>query len=66
MQILTANCIPIVSRDNLATNGVVHVINKVITPNEGTTLMDLVSQNPQLTVLKKGIFENTLCKHKAA
>jgi len=51
---MTANCIEITSADNLASNGVVHVIDDVITPVTGT-ILDLIQKNPELSTLKTGI-----------
>ncbi|WAR23616.1 BGH3-like protein [Mya arenaria] len=52
-KVVTANCIKITTEDNMATNGVVHVIDDVITPVTGT-LLDLVQKNPELSTLKTG------------
>ncbi|XP_061191377.1 transforming growth factor-beta-induced protein ig-h3-like [Saccostrea echinata] len=52
--IMTANCKRVTSRDNLATNGVIHVVEDVLQPVT-KSLMDIVSSNPQLSYLKKAI-----------
>ena len=53
LQITTANCQKITKVDNIATNGVVHVVDSVLTP-VGDTLLNLVSKNPELSTLKTG------------
>jgi len=50
---MTANCIEITSADNMASNGVVHVIGDVITPVT-STILDLIQKNPELSTLKTG------------
>ena len=58
-QLFTANCRKITKVDNLATNGVVHVIDSMLTP-VGDTLSNLISKNPELSVLKTGMFSSSL------
>jgi hypothetical protein len=50
---MTANSIRVSSRDNLATNGVIHVVDEVLQPVT-KSLMDIISSNPQLSYLKTG------------
>lgn len=52
--IMTANCKRISSRDNLATNGVIYVVEDVLQPVT-KSLMDIISSNPQLSYLKTAI-----------
>ncbi|XP_052775009.1 transforming growth factor-beta-induced protein ig-h3-like [Mya arenaria] len=60
-KVVTANCIKITTEDNMATNGVVHVIDDVITPVTGT-LLDLVQKNPELSTLKTALGSSRLAK----
>ena len=53
LQLMTANCQKITKADNMATNGVVHVIDNVLTP-VGDTILNLISKNPDLSTLKTG------------
>lgn len=52
---MTANCVPVTSRDNLASNGVIHTVEKVLKPVT-ETLLDIVQSRPELTTLKTGTF----------
>lgn len=54
---MTANCKRVSSRNNLATNGVIHVVDEVLQPVT-KSLTDIVSSNPQLSYLKTGIKYN--------
>lgn len=47
--ILTANCVPLLNADVMTTNGVVHVVERVL-PTTQQTLEELVLQHPQLTI----------------
>jgi transforming growth factor-beta-induced protein len=47
-KILTANCVPLINADVLTTNGVVHVVERVL-PNARQTLEQLVLSHPDLT-----------------
>lgn len=50
---MTANCKRVSSRDNLASNGVIHIVEEVLQPVT-KSLMDIISSNPQLSYLKTG------------
>lgn len=50
--VMTANCKRVSSRNNLATNGVIHVVDEVLQPVT-KSLTDIVSSNPQLSYLKQ-------------
>lgn len=50
-KLVTANCAPVGSPDNMAENGVVHSIGQVLTPVH-YTLIDLVSRDPELNYFK--------------
>ncbi|XP_052257921.1 transforming growth factor-beta-induced protein ig-h3-like isoform X2 [Dreissena polymorpha] len=50
-KLVTANCKPITSTDNIAINGVVHVVSDVLMPVTGS-ILDLVKKNPELSFLK--------------
>lgn len=51
---MTANCIKVTNRDNTASNGVIHVVEKTLKP-VSKTLMDLISGDPEMSYLKTGI-----------
>lgn len=53
---MTANCKLVSSRNNLATNGVIHVVDEVLQPVT-KSLTDIVSSNPQLSYLKTGTIQ---------
>ena len=50
-QLVTANCQPVVSLDNQATNGVIHVVSGILNPVE-KSLLEIVSKDPELSTLK--------------
>lgn len=50
---ITANCVPVISRDHMATNGVIHSVAKVLKPVT-ETLLDIVQARPELSTLKTG------------
>lgn len=52
--VMTANCKRVSSRNNLATNGVIHVVDEVLQPVT-KSLTDIVSSNPQLSYLKTAL-----------
>ncbi|XP_056017964.1 transforming growth factor-beta-induced protein ig-h3-like isoform X2 [Ostrea edulis] len=52
--LMTANCKLVSSRDNLASNGVIHIVEEVLQPVT-KSLMDIISSNPQLSYLKTAI-----------
>lgn len=53
---MTANCKRVSSRNNLATNGVIHVVEELLQPVT-KSLTDIVSSNPQLSYLKTGTIQ---------
>ena len=50
---MTANCVPVVSRDVMSSNGVIHSLEKAMKPVT-SSLMELVAQREDLTTLKTG------------
>jgi hypothetical protein len=52
-QLVTANCKRVAKADNLASNGVIHVVTEVLKPVTDT-LMELIQKNPELSTLKTG------------
>lgn len=53
-KMLTANCYKLVKKDNLATNGIVHVIDGVLNPVTQSVL-EIVAEHPDLSHFYKGI-----------
>ena len=49
---MTANCAPVLSPDHQATNGIVHVVDRVLEPVEDT-LHDVITDHPQLSMFRK-------------
>ncbi|GIY93469.1 periostin [Caerostris extrusa] len=50
--IVTANCVPIVSSDHFARNGIIHVVDKVL-PIPTRTVADIIAGDMQFSVLKR-------------
>lgn len=50
-KLMTANCVPIVSTNNLATNGVVHVVDEAL-PSPNMTLLEMIKTDPQFSILR--------------
>ncbi|XP_075526079.1 transforming growth factor-beta-induced protein ig-h3-like [Dermacentor variabilis] len=50
-KLLTANCVPIVSANNPATNGVVHVVDETL-PSPNQTLYQAVAEDPRFSTLR--------------
>nr|KAG5705886.1 hypothetical protein BaRGS_030776 [Batillaria attramentaria] len=50
----TANCVPVTSADNIATNGVIHVVDKIL-PTVTSSIMDLIAQDPQFSLLRTAL-----------
>ncbi|XP_070395925.1 transforming growth factor-beta-induced protein ig-h3-like [Dermacentor albipictus] len=50
-KLLTANCVPIVSANNPATNGVVHVVDETL-PSPNQTLYQVVAEDPRFSTLR--------------
>ena len=48
---MTANCMEVVSANNQASNGLVHVVDGVLEPAE-ETLSDMIRSRPELSTLK--------------
>ena len=59
--LMTANCIRVTSRDRVATNGVIHTVEKVLKP-VSQTLLDIVSSDPEMSYLKTAIGKSGLGK----
>ena len=51
-KIVMANCARVTSRDHYATNGIVHVVDKVVLPAAGS-IADIVDNDPELRTLSK-------------
>nr|XP_037271211.1 transforming growth factor-beta-induced protein ig-h3-like [Rhipicephalus microplus] len=62
-KLMTANCVPIVSANNPATSGVVHVVDETL-PSPNRTLYEIVSEDPRFSTLRSllsvGDLEETL------
>jgi hypothetical protein len=52
-ELTTANCVRVTSTDNLATNGVIHTVEKVL-PVVTSSLLELVQQHEEFSYLKTG------------
>ncbi|GFO03193.1 transforming growth factor-beta-induced protein [Plakobranchus ocellatus] len=50
-KLMTANCVPVVSRDNRGSNGVIHTVERLL-PTVTESLMDMVKSRPDLSTLK--------------
>ncbi|KAK7101208.1 transforming growth factor-beta-induced protein ig-h3-like [Littorina saxatilis] len=53
-KLTTANCVRVTSTDNLATNGVIHVVEKVL-PTVTSSLLDLIQRDEQFSYLKTAL-----------
>ena len=53
IQIVTANCVPIKSVDNMATNGVAHVVTSRL-PDASRSIYEIVANDPSFSTLKTG------------
>lgn len=51
-RLITANCIPVKSANNLAENGIVHVVDGVIMPGQ-YTIKKIIEESKKLNMLKK-------------
>lgn len=51
---MTANCIKVKSRDAVATNGVINVVEEVLEP-VSETLMEIISSDPEMSYMKTGM-----------
>ena len=54
-KLTTANCVRVTSTDNVATNGVIHTVEKVL-PTVTSSLLDRVQRDEQFSYLKTGSF----------
>ena len=52
-QLTTANCVRVTSTDNVATNGVIHTVEKVL-PTVTSSLLDIIQRDEQFSYLKTG------------
>lgn len=50
---MTANCKRVLSKDNEAIGGVIHVVEDILHPVTGS-LIDIISSNPALSYMKTG------------
>ncbi|KAK3781061.1 hypothetical protein RRG08_046364 [Elysia crispata] len=50
-KVMTANCVPVVSRDNRGSNGVIHTVERLL-PEVAESLMDMIKTRPDLSTLK--------------
>ncbi|KAK8780453.1 hypothetical protein V5799_018207 [Amblyomma americanum] len=50
-KLMTANCVPIVSANNPATNGVVHVVDETL-PSPNRTLYQIIAEDPRFSTLR--------------
>ncbi|XP_059149379.1 transforming growth factor-beta-induced protein ig-h3-like [Physella acuta] len=51
-KLMTVNCVPLVTRDHMATNGVIHTVAKVLKPVT-ESLLEIVKSKPELNTLRK-------------
>ncbi|XP_069126730.1 transforming growth factor-beta-induced protein ig-h3-like isoform X1 [Argopecten irradians] len=58
-RVMMANCQRVTSSDNLATNGVIHVVDQVLTPVT-MTIIDIISKDPNLSYLKTALGRTAL------
>lgn len=58
-KLTTANCVPVTSTDNIATNGVIHVVDKVL-PTVTSSLMELIQRDKDLSFLKTALAKANL------
>ncbi|XP_071119881.1 transforming growth factor-beta-induced protein ig-h3-like [Mytilus edulis] len=60
-ELMTANCIKVKSRDAVATNGVINVVEEVLEP-VSETLMEIISSDPEMSYMKTAIGRSGLGK----
>lgn len=60
-ELMTANCIKVKSRDAVATNGVINVVEEVLEP-VSETLMEIISSDPEMSYMKTAIGKSGLGK----
>ncbi|KAL4236692.1 hypothetical protein ACF0H5_005076 [Mactra antiquata] len=58
-KVITANCQRVTSVDNIADNGVIHIVENVLKPVTDT-LLDLIKKNPELSILKTALGSSQL------
>lgn len=57
----TANCAPIIKANKLSTNGIVHIVEKVLPPVT-QNIMDIIRQRSDMTVLRTILEKSNLAK----
>lgn len=60
VQVVTVNCARIIHGNQVATNGVVHVIDRVITA-VGNTIRDIIEVDDELSTLSVSVEETWSC-----
>ncbi|ESP05386.1 hypothetical protein LOTGIDRAFT_208417 [Lottia gigantea] len=60
-KLITVNCARILSADNQATNGIIHTVDRIIKPVTDS-IVDIISQNPNLSYLKTALARADLVK----
>lgn len=60
VQVVTVNCARIIHGNQVATNGVVHVIDRVITA-VGNTIQDVIEVDDELSTLSVSLKNLELC-----
>ncbi|XP_060082229.1 transforming growth factor-beta-induced protein ig-h3-like [Ylistrum balloti] len=58
-RIMLANCQRVTSADNMARNGVIHVVDQVLTPVT-KSIIDIISKDPNLSFLKTALGKTAL------
>lgn len=53
----TANCVPVIKANQIGQTGIVHIIEKVLTPVT-KSIFDIINERPDMTILKS-ILEKT-------
>lgn len=49
-RVVTANCAPIVSSNNFATNGIVHILDRVM-PISNQSIGEIIEKDPKFSIL---------------
>ncbi|GLV38657.1 midline fasciclin [Carabus blaptoides fortunei] len=60
-KLVTANCVPVQKANNLAQNGIVHIIDGVITPGQ-YSIKQIIEESKKLTMLRKILQNPELAK----
>ncbi|XP_033738333.1 transforming growth factor-beta-induced protein ig-h3-like isoform X3 [Pecten maximus] len=58
-KVMLANCQRVTSSDNIASNGVIHVVDQVLTPVT-ESIIDIISKDPNLSYLKTALGQTAL------